>query len=168
MERTVQHTVHVPLGFDETCDRIERYGPELLDRATALAARAVTRRGAELHATTTTSPIWIDHRPLVRDADHQATVTLDWQSSAPSGRVLPHLDARLVINGVILRGPHASTAVSLLGSFDPSAGLLRRIDDRLRRRRLVDDVTGAFLDAFVVGLLDLPIDLTAENVTTVR
>jgi hypothetical protein len=166
MERTVQHTLHVSLGFDETCERIERRRHQLLDRATTVATEIVTRGTTERSSSSAQPPVWVVHRPLRREADHHATMALDWQTSAPSGRLLPHLDARLVVNGVIVRRPHASTAVSILGSFDLSAGLLHRIDDLLFGRRLVNDATAAFLDAFVDGLLEHSIDLRAENAAT--
>lgn len=164
MDRTVQHTLHVSLGFDETCARIEKRCQELLDRATTVAATTIRRRTETLLASKTQDLPWATAHPLVREAGHHATMALDWQATHPSNRLLPHLDAHLVINGVILRGPHASTAISILGSFDPSTGLLRRIDDVLFRRRLVDEATEAFLGAFVTALLDRPLDVRTEKI----
>lgn len=159
MHRSVQHTLHVSLGYDETCRRIDESGARLLERATAVAASTVSRQSNDPKAVTGADPIRLATHALVRGPDHHATMTLDWRSASPDRRLLPHLRATLVINGVILQGPHASTAVSVLGTFDHSGGLLHRIDDVVFRRKLVDEAVEAFLDSFVAGLMDSPIDL---------
>ena len=98
-----------------------------------------------------------------RSDDHQASMRISWNAEDPSTRLLPHLDAKIVVHGVIPRGLNASTAVSILGTFDSPHGFRQRLDDKLFRRRLVDDAAAAFLDAFVVGLIDGPIDLRTSD-----
>ncbi len=163
MSRTVQHTLHISLDFEETCRRIEARSADLLERSTFIAARTVDRAASELDGFEERQSVTIEAQDFERGDDHQASMRIRWNAQVPSSRLLPQLDAKIVVHGVISRGPHASTAISILGSFDSPNSLRQRLDDKLFRRRLVDEAAAAFLDAFVVGLIDGPIDLRTPD-----
>ncbi len=163
MSRTVQHTRHISLDFEETCRRIEARGEDLLERATFVASRSVDRSASVLEGFEVDQVVSVAPQEFDRGGDHQASMRIRWNADVPTARLLPQLDAKLVVHGVIPRGPHATTAISILGTHDAPHGIRQRLDDRLFRRRLVDDAAAAFLDAFVVGLVDGPIDLRSTE-----
>ncbi len=161
MRRRIQYTTHLPLPFDEVCLRIDDRCGELLSGATASAAFHLERfasRG-ELAGFEPTEPVTIATASLERKGLDVAELALLWDASSPERRLLPHVDARLLVNGVILKGPHASTALSVVGSFDPTQRLRQRLSNQTFSRRVVDEAIAAFVRSMATMVLDEPIDL---------
>ena len=82
---------------------------------------------------------------LVRHSDQLATIDLRWHADRRK-RLLPNLQATLLIHALIQSGPHATTAVSIDGTFDPPSTIFRRVEEALFTRKLIDEVAHTFLD----------------------
>jgi hypothetical protein len=94
----------------------------------------------------------------------RAVMILDW-SADRRHRILPNLEARLLIDNVIPRGVNATTALSVVGSFHPPSSFVRRVEQAVFTRRVLDTIVEAFVDSVAEVLLrDLPPQIP-ENVT---
>lgn len=157
----LQHTTHISLPFEVVCHRLTAEAGRVAAGSSTAAVRHIERsaRKAGLAGFKRGTAVELDLSPLERVSDDFARVGLDWRSGADDQRLLPHVEAQLLIHAVIAKGVHASTAVSVVGRFAPSKGARRQIEDLLFGRRIVDEAMQRFLDALAVLVVDDPIDL---------
>jgi len=168
MASQTRHTTHVSLPFEVVCARLAETD-RLGTGASALAVRHIERAAKKVELAGFERSVAVEVRldEVERVSDDFARMGLGWHSGADDQRLLPHVDAELLIHAVIAKGAHASTAISVVGRFKPSDGLRRHIGDLLFGRRILDEAMQKFLESLAVQILDDPIDLRAENRTTV-
>ena len=149
MERRVQHTKYLELPFDVVCDRLAMAGQSVLVRATDNASshadHLVIHLDQDLPFFHIDETVTITASELVRHNDQLATIDLRWHADRRK-RLLPNLEAKLLVHALIQSGPHATTAVSIDGAFDPPSTIFRRFEEALFTRRLIDAVAHTFLD----------------------
>ncbi|MFT7601020.1 MAG: hypothetical protein ACI8TP_003970 [Acidimicrobiales bacterium] len=165
MERRVQHTAHLDWPFAEVCAVLENRGSTLLAEATKNAAadadNLVVEIEADLHFFHLDEDVSIVAGHLVRHSAERASLVLDWRAETRT-RVLPNIDADLIVHAIIPRGQHAVTAISIVGNFAAPHGLIRGLEQVWFTRRVLDRVVVSFIDS-LVRLIEL--ELNAKSVT---
>ena len=149
MNRNVNHTAYVNRNFADICSHLESDGRSVLsdatDHASQTASNLVVHLEQDLQFFRVDEVVTIKATELVRRSDLQAVMTLEWLAD-PRKRLLPNLRARLELNAIIPRGPSATTAISVIGKFDPPAGLFQRLEAALITRRVVDAAAHSFIE----------------------
>lgn len=160
MDRRVQHTAYLNFGFQVVCDQLERHADSLLrdatEKATSHADHLVLEVDRDLAFFEPSESVRVSFSSLERTSPELASMGLDWHA-ARHKRILPHLDATLLIHAVIQSGPSAVTALSVVGEFAPPSSLFRRFDEALFTRRVLDAAVHKFLQS-VVSLLQERLD----------
>lgn len=150
MERRVQHTAYLELPFLVVCDHLARFGNSVLARATDNASshadHLVIHLDRDLPFFHIDETVTMTPSELMKHDDQLATIDLQWHADRRK-RLLPNLDAKLMVHALIQSGPHATTALSIDGAFDPPASIFRRLDEALFTRRVLDAVAHTFLDS---------------------
>ncbi len=164
MQHQTKHTTHVPLGFEEVCARLDR-ADQISVGPSSVAVLHIERsaRSAGLIGFDRSASVDLHLGKLDRVTEDFARISLVWKSGADDQRLLPHVDAELLIHAVIAKGPHASTAMSVAGRFTPSGGVRRHIEDLLFGRRIVDEAMQRFLASLARNIIDEPIDLRTND-----
>lgn len=157
MERRIRHTAYVDLPFEDVCRRLADSGDRVLARATANASsradHLVIHLDKGLRFFHLDELVTITASPLVRQGVEMASMDLNWHADRRK-RLLPNLDAELLVHPLIQSGPNATTALSIVGVFAPPSSIFRRVDEALFTRHLIDAVAKTFIDSVTRILAD--------------
>lgn len=160
MNRTVSHTTRIGREYLAVCDWMSVHGAEVLAQATSTAGstadRMVLKAKVELPFFRVDEEVALFASPLWQESADRAAMILDW-SADRRHRILPNVEARLLIDNVIPRGVNATTALSVVGSFNPPSGFVRRMEQAVFTRRVLDLIIETFVDSVAEVLLtELP------------
>lgn len=148
MANQIRHTAYLNLVFDAVCQKLADDAGNILARATANASshadHLVIHLDKELRFFRLDENVTITASALDRADNDVARMDLDWHADRRR-RLLPNLDAELLIHPLIQTGPNATTALSIVGVFEPPSGIFRRIDEALFTRRIMDAVAQSFI-----------------------
>lgn len=148
-DRRVRHTAYVSRPFEAICEDLERSGTGILVNATknarSRADHLVIDLDQDLPFFHIDETVTIAASELERQGPEFACMKLRWHADRRK-RLLPNFAAELQIHAVIQSGPSATTAVSVVGDFEPPNNLIRRLDEALFTRRLVEAVALSFVN----------------------
>jgi hypothetical protein len=136
-DRRIHHTVYVNKAFQSVCSDLEQMGPAILARATSNASSRADK--LVIQGDQTLAFFHAEERVTIAPASLEsrgpefASVSLHWDADRRK-RLLPSLDAELQVHAIIQSGPSATTAISVVGDFQPPENLIRRLDEMLSRR----------------------------------
>lgn len=154
-DRHIQHTGYAARRFEDVFRLFADDDGDLLSGATNAAsdrADTLVEFGpARPQSFTVDEIVSVTATPIDRVSADRAVIGLDWQAE-PGKRLLPNLDAKLLIDAVIPSGRHATTAVSIVGDFDPPNNLFHAVKQSLVTRQIIDAVVHTFIVALVVRI----------------
>lgn len=148
MDRKIRQTAYVERTFEDVCLELELNGRAILSRATddasSRADHLVLHLDDDLSFFDPDETVTLVASSLKRQSDEMASMQLDWRADHHK-RILPALDARLLVHAIIQSGPNAMTALSVTGLFAPPPSLRRRVEETLFKRKLIDAVVYRFV-----------------------
>ncbi|MEQ8841718.1 MAG: hypothetical protein RIB98_12120 [Acidimicrobiales bacterium] len=154
--RRIEHTAFVRRSYADVCWLLDRHSDEILE---LVGTAASERSAAIVEAADDTVPGFDEGHepelaasPFVRDDNH-ARLDFTWEGNATK-RLLVSVDIHLDIRPLVLRGPAATTEVTLRADYQPPVQHRRSPETALFGRRVVRAALHELLEAFVRRLED--------------
>lgn len=154
MKRKVEHYEYLVGPFDAFAELLRADGAGYVDEATAEA----TNFAADLVDYLEHGLGFFDQDERVQAVTgeligtaHGISLGIQWTAD-PSKRVLPNVEAELILSPIISSGPSATTELRLTGTYEPPPQRYRGVIEHVLVRRVADATLHTFLRHLARGL----------------